>query len=700
MFIDAENYSEDTVRADASVPTGGNGQREATAHALNQNRGLSEFGRITSPYPLWDGTDRVLVGYRTCTVTVSGVITLCANLTADKKAQLDTENMTDEQIAGNTVKDNAPAEYAIWMFDARKQTMAVVATPPSGYMYTDPIALQARDEPNSIPAPLADEDTAGAADRIRRGMGLIEVRSVYDTDGLGRMGESMLVASDKEGCALGIALTDPPAALKDTRAKVADLVKMKDPADAAYGCSPARFVRAIRAVAPPSSGMGVRSAIGETEFEQQQILGYAPIEPDGSFKLEVPADTPIGLAVVDAKGRGIQTHLNWIQVRPGEKRTCDGCHSPRRGASLNSGTIADAAPVSWNAALASLRGLKETMAATRVKANPTVLTLNPDMVFTDQWADAAKGGVPRAPITIKYKDNANSADDLTTDEPAPVRGLINYPTHIQPIWDRVRGTGGVDTCTSCHTDPAKLDLRGTISGAGRLTSYQELLIGDPVIDPATNLPKFQIRDGVPEVVRGAALVETMAGNATGMARSSRLGEIMFGETLKAGADATTTHPTPVASTSPYVPDHSRLLNLAEKRLIAEWMDLGGQYYNNPFDAAGVRTQNTLSETVFVRDVQPILRSTCATSCHQATGADKASSFNRNRFVLTGSAEGDFGVTLSMISNACDASSNYLLSKPSTVPHPAGSVTQTTARLPVGGTNYNKIRDWIASGCTS
>ena len=69
---------------------------------------------------------------------------------------------------------------------------------------------------------------------------------------------------------------------------------MKDPADAAYDCAPARFVRAIRAVAPPASMMGMREAIGETEFEQQQILGYAPIEPDGSFKLVVPADTPLG----------------------------------------------------------------------------------------------------------------------------------------------------------------------------------------------------------------------------------------------------------------------------------------------------------------------------------------------------------------------------------------------------------------------
>ena len=119
----------------------------------------------------------------------------------------------------------------------------------------------------------------------------------------------------------------------DTRAQVADIVRMKDPADPAYGCAPARFVRAVRAVAPPSGMMGMRSAIGETEFEMQQILGYAPIEPDGSFKLQrAGRHADRRSAVIDAKGRAFQTHTNWIQVRPGERRTCDGCHSPRRGA--------------------------------------------------------------------------------------------------------------------------------------------------------------------------------------------------------------------------------------------------------------------------------------------------------------------------------------------------------------------------------
>ena len=690
MFIDAANYSEDKTPANSTIAALG-GQKESMTNSLNQGRGLSKFGRITSPYPLWDGTNRVLISYTPCQVLRAGVPVLCVNLTPEETARLGMDR-TDAEAAADTVQDNAPPTYAIYMYDPLKQQQLIVAAPPAGFMYTDPIALQARTEPN------ATSPTAVDASLAARGLALIEVRSVYDTDGLNRMGENMLAAADlPAGCTKGIPQVAPPSDLLDTRTTVADLERMKDPADTAYRCAPARFVRAIRAVAPPSNSMGIRSAIGETEFEQQQILGYAPIEPDGSFKLQVPADTPLALAVVDAKGRGIQTHLNWIQVRPGERRTCDGCHSPRRGGALNSGTIVNNMPAALNPVLAAQHGSGETMAATRTKADPSALNLNPDMVSTDVWADTSKPGVTaRAAITMRYTGNASAADDLATA--VPVNGIINYPDHIQPLWTRSRGVAGANTCINCHTDPAKLDLRATTSGTGRLSSYEELLVGDPVIDATTGLPQVRIEDGVPEIVRGAALVETMGDNATGMARSSRLTEIMSGDTLKAGADALTAHPKPSGT----APDHSTMLNLAEQRLIAEWMDIGGQYYNNPFDGGVTRTA-TLSETVFAAQVMPILRSTCAASCHQAIGSSGAATpvgtnFRQNRFVLTGSAEGDFNVTLSMISNTCDAGSNYLLKRPSTVPHPAGATAQSAAVLPVGSAAYNTISAWIASGC--
>src|SRR5690606_5669767 len=126
---------------------------------------------------------------------------------------------------------------------------------------------------------------------------------------------------------------------------------------------PARFVRVTEAV-PTPPGLS-REAIGETDLEMQQIVGYAEIEPDGSFRIKVPADTPLGVVAVDSEGRAIQVHTNWLQVRPGEPRTCNGCHSPRRGSALNSAPIAGFHP---NATMPGELG--ESMAETRTRLNP------------------------------------------------------------------------------------------------------------------------------------------------------------------------------------------------------------------------------------------------------------------------------------------------------------------------------------------
>lgn len=179
------------------------------------------------------------------------------------------------------------------------------------------------------------------------------------------------------------------------------------------------------------------------------------MEPDGSFKLQVPADTPLALAIVDAKGRGIQTHLNWIQVRPGERRTCDGCHSPRRGAALNSGSIVNTLATALLPSMSGAHQSGETMASLRTRLDPTALSLGADMVYTDVWADTSRGGVARAPITVRYTGNTNPADDLATA--VPVNGIINYAEHIQPLWTRNRGG---NTCSGCHNDPASSRCRG------------------------------------------------------------------------------------------------------------------------------------------------------------------------------------------------------------------------------------------------
>ncbi|HWR87057.1 MAG TPA: hypothetical protein VN277_01405, partial [Acidiferrobacterales bacterium] len=62
MQIDIKNYSENSEPA-PGVASGGNGQHQPTAKEINFGRGTSEFGRFSTPYPLWDGTNRALVSW-------------------------------------------------------------------------------------------------------------------------------------------------------------------------------------------------------------------------------------------------------------------------------------------------------------------------------------------------------------------------------------------------------------------------------------------------------------------------------------------------------------------------------------------------------------------------------------------------------------------------------------------------------------
>ena len=131
--------------------------------------------------------------YAVYVLTRSGVVIPCANLTAEERARLEDETVTRAERATDAVQDNAPAAYAIYMFDPAKQTFLGVASPPPGFMYTDPIALQPREEPR------VKEPTSVDATLAAQNLGVLEVRSVYDTDGLQRMGETVLAAADLGG---------------------------------------------------------------------------------------------------------------------------------------------------------------------------------------------------------------------------------------------------------------------------------------------------------------------------------------------------------------------------------------------------------------------------------------------------------------------------------------------------------------------
>ena len=58
-------------------------------------------------------------------------------------------------------------------------------------------------------------------------------------------------------------------------------------------------------------------------------LGTFPLMPDGSFNVTIPADVPLAIQAVDAEGRAVVNELSWIYTRPGEFRSCVGCHADR-----------------------------------------------------------------------------------------------------------------------------------------------------------------------------------------------------------------------------------------------------------------------------------------------------------------------------------------------------------------------------------
>jgi len=59
---------------------------------------------------------------------------------------------------------------------------------------------------------------------------------------------------------------------------------------------------------------------------QARVLGTVPLAPDGSFFLEVPADRLIHLQVLDSDRQVVGNQQIWMYGRPGERRSCVGCH--------------------------------------------------------------------------------------------------------------------------------------------------------------------------------------------------------------------------------------------------------------------------------------------------------------------------------------------------------------------------------------
>jgi hypothetical protein len=68
---------------------------------------------------------------------------------------------------------------------------------------------------------------------------------------------------------------------------------------------------------------------GDAGAVDQELLGTAPVEADGSVHLGVPVRTPLRLETLGPDGEVLRTMRSWFWVMPGERRGCIGCHEDR-----------------------------------------------------------------------------------------------------------------------------------------------------------------------------------------------------------------------------------------------------------------------------------------------------------------------------------------------------------------------------------
>jgi len=578
VVLDVNNFSDETKPLVASM--GGRAESQATTYDVSVD-GVSLGGRFSAATPLWDGSDRAIIAWSPCRLLDNSRIVPCS-----------------QQALAQPQVDEAPPLYGIYIYDFSNDTQLPVVTPKEGVIYSDIVTAQPRQ---------AEYFSASEKDPalIDENVGILHIRSVYDWDG---------TFNDMGASITGV----------DT------LETMADPVAAPIALQVPRFVRIVKAVAmPDDSVLDIpRSAFGISRANlMRDIVAYAPVEPDGSVKVKVPANVAFTIEVLDERGHRVSArHNNWMQVRPGEELACNGCHDqnsdeahgrklPER--SINSGAATSGQTFNAGTDAAMIAEMGETMAETRIRlacgtAQDVIscpdLSPKMNLTYNDVWTDTTRRLA--APAFDYQYQNLNSdiptRSACLTSWEAGCRITINYEQHIHPLWSVPREDSVTlqdTTCNTCHSTadsegalqlPAgQLDLSDGPSSpeSGRFQAYQELFVQDQeqaivgelltevfILVPALDEQGQQILDAqglpvpdVPEPVDAPAPAKSVNG-----ARASYFMEKMLNQELNAGRSLTPT------TDINYV-DHRAMLSEAELKLISEWLDLGGQYYNNPFD---------------------------------------------------------------------------------------------------------------------
>ncbi|MCD1648295.1 hypothetical protein [Marinobacter adhaerens] len=554
--VDVDQFVEANLRIDG---TEGSGQRSLVP-GVGLDGQLSLKGSYASVSPLLDGTNRYLVSWTPCRLRETATDRIV--------------NCTEDRLQSEEYQPAEPV-YGLWLLDITSETQRPVVPPVEGIQFDEAVLMKERSLEGFIPESQFTGDEGALGDA---GYGVLHIRSVYDIDGVD---------------------TTP-----------AGIAAMADPLHTPPEDRPARFLRLEKPVAIPDENVRDfdNSAFGRSRAQlMREILGYVPIEPDGSVKVAVPANVAFAISVLDEQGQRIGArHQNWLTVRPGETLECSGCHNP------NSPTPhgrPDAGPSSvWGGAAttslpfpntdqALFADMGETMAQVFARINE-IRRPTPDVIYADEWSGDAVDPKPDS-FAYAYADLQTPppiSGVCATDWAPNCRIVINYEQHIHPLWGLNREVLDPNTlevvddytCTSCHSDIDAADMPQLPAG--------QLDLGDgPSPDEPLHFNAYRellFPDSEQELVNGA-LIDVLVDS----------GEVLRDEEGNPILDANGDEQ-PILVTVPVQASmsvngarasrffdvfaeggtHRDFLTPAELRLIAEWLDIGGQYFNNPFDA--------------------------------------------------------------------------------------------------------------------
>ena len=206
-----------------------------------------------------------------------------------------------------------------------------------------------------------------------------------------------------------------------------------------------------------------------------------------------------------------------------------------------------------------------------------------NVIYRDVWTADPLIAAQNVDIDYLYTDLTTSSPTTLACQAnwiASCRSIINYITIIHPLWSQSRlvfddlGAPVIDpltglqvdnNCVGCHSFPQIDPTDGVtvLPPAGQLELTDGLSIDEP--DHYHAYRELLVTDNLQQVVNGV-LVElpTLIASPASIAGARASGDF-FGR-----------FEDPVNS-------HYDILSSAERRLIAEWLDVGAQYYNNPFD---------------------------------------------------------------------------------------------------------------------